>query len=97
MNEEMNTELMEINDTEVEVYDEPERSGGIGKIVVGVGLMAVAGVGAYLYKTKEKRKAKRISKLVEEGYIVYKPEEGFEDEFEEDFDENYNESEETEK
>lgn len=82
MNEEMkNYEANEeIEVVEVELDEEPETSGNgiLGKIVIG-GLGVLATVGGVLwYKNKdkinEKRKAKRIRKLEQEGYIVYKPE-----------------------
>ena len=81
MNEEMNTELVEIENTEVETCNEPEKSGSgiVGKLIIGGGIVA-AGVAAWLYKTKDQREAKQISKLVKKGYVIYKPED------EEDFD-----------
>lgn len=59
---------------EVEVYNEPVSSNGgiIGKIAIGA-LAVGAGVAAFIYKTKDKREARRIKKLEEKGYIITKP------------------------
>lgn len=76
MNEEiMNNEVIEeTNYAPAEVTEESDGSGS-GLIVAAVaGVVAVAGgVGAYLYKTRAKREAKRIEKLRKKGYTIIEP------------------------
>lgn len=67
----------EIENTEVdEVNEEPETSGnGILGFIAG-GLAVAAGATAIvLHKTKAKRKARRIEKLRNEGYVILAPDE----------------------
>lgn len=77
MNEEMMTMVEEIENnevTDVEVYEEPAKSGNgiVGKIVVGTAV-AVAGVGALVWhKTKAKREERTIRKLEKKGYVISK-------------------------
>lgn len=62
---------------ENEVYDEvPEESsnGVLGKIILGVSAMAAVGVGALVYKNRDKIEKRRIAKLEKKGYIITKPE-----------------------
>lgn len=80
MNEELMTnneeiETTEIEATEMEVYDEPERSGiGAGKIVLGLGLVLAGGAAAWAHKNKAKLEERKIEKLRKKGYVIYKPE-----------------------
>ena len=69
-NELLNEELV----TEVEVYDmEPEVSGGnLGKVALGIGLVAGVGV-AVAYKFKDKITEHKIKQLEKKGYVVTKP------------------------
>lgn len=67
-------EIMEMNNetTEVADYDVDQSSGGgLGKVLVGVGLLAVAGVTAVVVKNKDKIEARRIEKLRKKGYVIY--------------------------
>lgn len=60
---------------ENEVYDEvPEESNNrtLGKIILGVGVIAAAGVGMLVYKNRDKIEKRRIAKLEKNGYIVTK-------------------------
>lgn len=85
MNEEMITMVEEIENnevTDVEVYEEPTKSGNdiVGKIAVGA-VAVGAGVAALVWhKTKAKREERAIRKLEKKGYVIYKdqPEEAIE-------------------
>lgn len=65
----------ENNDLQV-YYDEPSTSegGGFGKVLLAIGGLAAAGTAAYLVKTKEKRKEKKLKKYADvlkaEGFVV---------------------------
>lgn len=73
-NEIMEPEVIENTDVlEPEVYDESEESGiSLGKLALGVGL--VAGVGILCYKFKDKFEEHQVKKLKKKGYVVIKPE-----------------------
>lgn len=84
-------ELTEVEET-YEPEEELEVSGGIlKKVVVGVGAVTVGAVGALAVKNRDKLKTwkeeRTIKKLRDGGYVVFKPEEDF-DELE-DFDDEY--------
>ena len=81
---EAKTEVIEetMNDVEVlELYPEDEEeiseSSGIGKFVIGVGLLAVGGLAAVAVKNKNKIKEKRLerakNKLIKAGYAIEDP------------------------
>lgn len=77
-----NEEIMEIEEMEieedVEIEEEPEQSGnGILGAILATLAVGAAGTGFWLWKTKEKRKEKRIEKLRKEGYVIYHPDEPF--------------------
>ena len=74
MNEEMVT-YEERENTEMEVYNDHETSGGgiLGKVLVGAGIVA-AGAAALIYKNRDKLEARRIRKLEAKGYVITKPE-----------------------
>ena len=75
MNEEMNNQEVELVE-EIEIYEEPEKSGnGFLKVLGGVAVLATAAVAAVCYKNRDKIKEKRIEKLRKQGYVVYKHEE----------------------
>lgn len=89
MNEEMKT-FEEIEETEVnEVYDEPIESGDgiLGKVLLGVGLLAAGGTAAWVL-TKNKREQHQIKKLEKKGYLISKPEEVDEESDSEESDKN---------
>lgn len=65
-------EVMDENE-EVRVIPEETANDGLVKIVVGVGLIVVAGVGALVYKNRGKLDEWRIKKLEKKGYRIYKP------------------------
>lgn len=61
---------------ENEVYDEvPEESGNgaVVAVVIGLGIAVAAGVGALVYKSRDKIEARRIAKLEKKGYTVIGP------------------------
>lgn len=73
----MENEIMEIENEEMMVHEEPEKTGNgmVGKIVAGVGIAALGAAALWLYKTKEKREAKKIEKLRAKGYVIQAPDE----------------------
>ena len=94
MEEMKNNEVIETTD-DLEVIDlYPEEDGddsgshGLGKLVIGVGLLAVGGLAAVAVKNKDKIKEKRLAKmkkkLQDAGYEVEDPAVITED-YEEDF------------
>lgn len=67
--------LMENVTSEVDEIDNPSTSskgGALGKIVIASSI-AVAGIAAFLYNTRNKREAKNIDKLRKKGYTIVKP------------------------
>ena len=81
---EENNEVIEETMNDVEVIDlYPEEDGddsgshGLGKLVIGVGLLAVGGLAAVAVKNKDKIKEKRLAKmkkkLQDAGYEVEDP------------------------
>lgn len=105
MEMELENENMEIEEVEGDLYDPEysESSNGNrgGALAIGGGLVAaLVGGGIYLWKNKDKIKAKhlekKIAKLEKQGYVVYKaneldgpvaeedPEEDYDDEVSDD-------------
>lgn len=79
MNEDMILQETENNEVDT-IYVEPETStetssgNGVGKKLFLLGAGALVAAAVYLHKTKDKRKQRKIDKLIKEGYVVYKPE-----------------------
>lgn len=73
-------ELLEVNEDIYDPEEDCEESKGIfGKIAVGVGVVAT-GVGTTLIiknrdKIKMKLEERKIRKLEQKGYVIYRPEE----------------------
>lgn len=65
----INEEINEIDETEV-----CENTGKSGKGFLKALAVAavVGGVATYLYKTKDKREAKKIKRLRDKGYVIYR-------------------------
>lgn len=59
-----------------EVATEVSTGGNIGKIMIGVGITALAAVGAWAYKNRDRLEQKRVEKLRKKGYIILEPKEG---------------------
>lgn len=79
MNEELRNDLVEVEMNE-ELEEEFEESNGIfGKVAVGIGVVATGVATTLVVKNRDKIKAKleerKIRKLEDKGYIIYKPEE----------------------
>ena len=73
MNEEMtNVEEIVENENIAEVYDivETPEEGGLNKVLVGVGVAAVAAGVAIWRATKDKREAWQIKRLEKKGYVI---------------------------
>lgn len=63
-----------IDITDLEVYDESEKSGsGLGKIALVTALVA-GGIGFLCYKFRGKIEEKRVEKLRKKGYTIIEPE-----------------------
>ena len=75
--EELMETIDEIENTEIEEMDDEvvESGGGLGKIVVGIGVVAAGALAALAYKNKAKLEERRIEKLRKKGYVVYKEDE----------------------
>lgn len=70
-----NEEINEVETTDV-VYDDTEDTGsGLGKLLIGAGVVAVAGVAAFVYKNRAKFEEKKIERLRKKGYVIYKEDE----------------------
>ena len=78
-------EEVKINENEIveeeDVCEAQEDSGSgiLGKIVIGLGVAAAAGIGALVYKNRDKIEARRIARLEKKGYVITKPEADDED------------------
>lgn len=84
MNEELRNDLVEVEMNE-ELEEEFEESNGIfGKVAVGIGVVAIGVATTLVVKNRDKIKAKleerKIRKLEDKGYVIYKPEEVVESE-----------------
>lgn len=78
------TTMNEFENSEVEVYDETEKSGnGILGLVIGAVVVGAGTVAALAYKNRNKIEEKKIEKLRKKGYVIYKNEELLEGEVEE--------------
>ena len=95
MEENKNEVIETMDDVEViDMYPEEESddsgSHGLGKLVIGVGLLAVGGLAAVAvknrYKIKVKRQERMKKKLEEAGYYVEYPELPEEDDYDDDDD-----------
>ena len=67
-------EIMEMSNetTEVSEYDTNQSSGGgLGKVLIGLGVVAAAGIAAVVVKNKGRIEERQINKLRQKGYIVY--------------------------
>lgn len=75
---EENITFEEVKNEELEevTSEEPEESldGFIGKIICGSAI-ALAGIGALLYKNRAKLEERKIEKLRKKGYVIYKADE----------------------
>lgn len=78
-NEIMETEVMEMDNYDVELVEASEGNGGLGKLVVGGLVILGAGAVALAVKNKEKIKdwnnKRKIAKLEKQGFVVVTPEE----------------------
>lgn len=78
-------EEVKINENEIveeeDVCEAQEDSGSgiLGKIVIGLGVAAAAGICALVYKNRDKIEARRIARLEKKGYVITKPEADDED------------------
>lgn len=67
-----------------DVNEETDNSSGQVLAILGIGALAIgAGVAAFIYTQRDKIEQKRIDKLRNKGYVVYKPE-PIEDDFKDD-------------
>ena len=93
----MEEEIFEgiIEEDAEDVNEETDNSSGQVLAILGIGALAIsAGVAAFIYTQRDKIEQKRIEKLRNKGYVIYKPEklnnseeddvEHFEGEIEED-------------
>ena len=74
-NENMTNEVEEIENTtnEVEEIENTEESKGISKAVaIGVGLIGV-GIGALIYRNRDKFEKRKIERLRKKGYTIFGP------------------------
>ena len=74
MNEEVKDVIKTVDGEELElipleVVQKPKPS----KIGIGIGLLAVGGVAAVLYKNRKRFEERKVEKLRKKGYIVYNP------------------------
>ena len=84
--DEMNTNEMvnEVKDI-ADISDAQESKNSIiGKVAIGIAVAGIAGVSAFFYKNRGKRKEKMIAKLREQGYTITEPEEPLEGDVVED-------------
>lgn len=73
MNNEINT-IEEVQTDELYAATEESNDGVLGKVLIGLGVIAVVGVAAWVHKNKDKLEAKRIAKLEKKGYVITRPE-----------------------
>lgn len=60
-----------------EVVSEPEvieAGSDLGKVIFGLGLIATAGIAAFVYKNRDKLEQRTIARLRRKGYTVLKDE-----------------------
>lgn len=63
----------EVTNQAMEVAEEATKSGkGIFGWVAGTAVVVGGAVVLYMHKTKDKREAKKIEKLRQKGYVIYK-------------------------
>ena len=73
----MEEEIFEgiIEEDAEDVNEETDNSSGQVLAILGIGALAIgAGVAAFIYTQRDKIEQKRIEKLRNKGYVVYKPE-----------------------
>ena len=71
----MNEMVNEVKDI-ADISDAQESKNSIiGKVAIGIAVAGIAGVSAFFYKNRGKRKEKMIAKLREQGYTITEPEE----------------------
>ena len=69
-----NEELNEVESgMDYEVTD--DAGSGIGKLIIGAGVVAMAGLAAFAYKNRAKYEEKKIERLRKKGYVIYKEDE----------------------
>ena len=73
--DELNNDVIEVIEESIEVMEPEviETSSGPNKLAIGIGLAAVGGVAAILYKNRKRFEALRIEKLRKKGYIIQDP------------------------
>lgn len=73
----MEEEIFEgiIEEDAEDVNEETDNSSGQVLAILGIGALAIgAGVAAFIYTQRDKIEQKRIEKLRNKGYVIYKPE-----------------------